>query len=210
MCVSARWWDHYCWRFMLPLHSGTPSSTLLCWEFSWYYQLFSHKFSWSVLFSLRIELPKLCSQAHMEVCKWMKSHKKNLAKGFWMCNDQNLIQNQRCYGFAVFLAGSLGLCHLTSRKPWVWACAHFALCMLIMPHNASGCFQMHLGSDLRLLSVIKVAVFLLYAQYFLILQKHNALIRENQGFQYFFTVILQHVSIKLLWLWIVSCQNVCF
>jgi hypothetical protein len=26
-----------------------------------------------------------------------------------------------------------------------------------MPHNASGCFQMHVGSDLRLLYVIKVA-----------------------------------------------------
>lgn len=80
----------------------------------------------------------------------------------------------------------------------------------VMPHNARGCIQMSLGSHLRFLHVIKVAVFLLYAQCFLILEKHNALIRENKGFHYFPTVIPQHVSIKLLWLWVVSRQSVCF
>lgn len=103
-----------------------------------YCQLFRCKFPWSVLFLSRTQLLKPCSQLRVGVCKWMWGHKtktktNKVAKGFWMCHHPKLVPNQRCYGFAVFLAGLLVLCHVTSLQPWVWACAHFTLCVLVCP-----------------------------------------------------------------------------
>lgn len=122
------------------------------------------------------------SWSHMRVTNVEVRRKLTTVKGFWVHNDQKLMRNQVCSEERVAV-----LAH--SRHWWLlWSLnsehTPRALCTVpaVMPHIAPTNTVWSTSARIWGCRMLWVAAFLLYAQSFLLLQKHNGLITANKDF----------------------------
>lgn len=121
-------------------------------------------------------------------------------KSFWTYNGPELskikhIVNLRCFWWP------LPMLPWDSTAVWVLNKQHAHLALCRPPHPANEHYPKYVGSDLGLLHFTNGSVCTAQS---LCSHKHSGWIIENKGFFFHFSAIIpQHVSIKLVYVWIV-------
>lgn len=128
-----------------------------------------------------------------------------VVKGFWMYNDQKLIENQLSDGVEVFVAAFvlILLCNLTAvlvlNTTWIlWRV------YVVIPWGVNVCCLKCPDSDSRLLCDMNLKYFFCL-QNFPLLWKYNALITKKQNHLVFISNCHSSIFIKLVYLWIDFC-----